>query len=120
MTKEPVDVLCIYRVKDGKDGEFRKLLAKHGPALKAAGLAGARTEVDGDAAPAESACRGHQALDVDGVGAALQAVEDQKSGRIGSPVHVVHAEPADLAAAAVTRALWACWAVSAFGPIRAF
>ncbi len=34
----PIDVLCIYRVKAGKDGEFRKLLAKHGPALKSAGL----------------------------------------------------------------------------------
>jgi hypothetical protein len=44
MAKGPVDVLCIYRVKNGKDGEFRKLLEKHGPALKAAGLAG-------DAAP---------------------------------------------------------------------
>ncbi len=35
---KPVDVLCIYRVKKGKEAEFRKLLEKHGPALKAAGL----------------------------------------------------------------------------------
>jgi hypothetical protein len=34
----PVDVLCIYRVKDGKEGEFKKLLKKHGPALRDAGL----------------------------------------------------------------------------------
>ena len=30
MAKGPVDVLCIYRVKNGTDGEFRKLLEKHG------------------------------------------------------------------------------------------
>src|SRR5437867_608681 len=34
----PVDVLCIYRVKPGKEGEFAKLLEKHGPALSKAGL----------------------------------------------------------------------------------
>ncbi len=35
-----IDVLCIYRVKKGKEAEFKKLLKKHGPALKAAGLSG--------------------------------------------------------------------------------
>jgi hypothetical protein len=40
MAKGPVDVLCIYRVKKGKEGEFNKLLKRHGPALKAAGLSG--------------------------------------------------------------------------------
>ena len=35
-----IDVLCIYRVKQGKESEFKKLLKKHGPTLKAAGLAG--------------------------------------------------------------------------------
>ena len=35
-----VDVLCIYRVKKGKEADFKKLLKKHGPALKAAGLSG--------------------------------------------------------------------------------
>src|SRR4051812_23071984 len=34
----PVDVLCIYRVKPGKEAEFVKLLEKHEPALKRAGL----------------------------------------------------------------------------------
>jgi hypothetical protein len=38
-----VDVLCIYRLKDGKEAEFRKLLAKHGPALRGAGLSGPET-----------------------------------------------------------------------------
>ena len=33
-----VDVLCIYRVKKGKEAEFKKLLKQHGPALKSAGL----------------------------------------------------------------------------------
>jgi hypothetical protein len=37
---KPVDVLCVYRVKDGKEGDFRKLLQKHGPALRSAGLSG--------------------------------------------------------------------------------
>src|SRR5687768_4644707 len=34
----PVDVLCIYRVKAGREPEFKELLAKHGPALRKAGL----------------------------------------------------------------------------------
>lgn len=34
----PVDVLCIYRVKDGKSTEFENLLSKHGPTLRDAGL----------------------------------------------------------------------------------
>ncbi|MGZ3729777.1 MAG: hypothetical protein ACXVCG_11150, partial [Bdellovibrionota bacterium] len=34
----PVDVLCIYRVKKGKEAEFKKLLTRHGPALHKAGL----------------------------------------------------------------------------------
>jgi len=34
----PVDVLCIYRVKKGKESEFQRILAKHGPALYKAGL----------------------------------------------------------------------------------
>jgi len=34
----PVDVLCIYRVKKGKEAEFKQILAKHGPALHKAGL----------------------------------------------------------------------------------
>jgi hypothetical protein len=38
----PVDVLCIYRIKRGKEAAFRKLLRKHGPTLRAAGLSGAR------------------------------------------------------------------------------
>lgn len=36
---KPQDVLCIYRVKAGKEAGFKKLLKKHGPALKSAGLA---------------------------------------------------------------------------------
>jgi hypothetical protein len=34
----PVDVLCIYRVTKGKEAAFKKLLAKHGPTLRKAGL----------------------------------------------------------------------------------
>lgn len=34
----PVKVLCIYRVKDGKEDEFRKLLEKHWPTLDGVGL----------------------------------------------------------------------------------
>ena len=34
----PVQVLCIYRVKDGKEGEFRPLLEKHWPTLNSIGL----------------------------------------------------------------------------------
>ena len=36
----PIDVLCIYRVKNGKEVAFEGLLAKHGPALESAGLSG--------------------------------------------------------------------------------
>jgi hypothetical protein len=32
-------MLCIYRVKDGKDDEFQSLLEKHWPTLRSAGLA---------------------------------------------------------------------------------
>lgn len=35
-----IDVLCIYRVKQDKESEFKQLLKLHGPALKAAGLSG--------------------------------------------------------------------------------
>ena len=34
----PVRVLCIYRVKDGKEGEFRPLIEKHWPTLSSIGL----------------------------------------------------------------------------------
>jgi hypothetical protein len=34
----PVDVLCIYRVKKGMEGDFKQLLTKHAPALHKAGL----------------------------------------------------------------------------------
>ena len=34
----PVRVLCIYRVKDGKEGEFRPLLEKHWSTLNNMGL----------------------------------------------------------------------------------
>ncbi len=34
----PVRVLCIYRVKDGKEDEFRPLLEKHWPTLNSIGL----------------------------------------------------------------------------------
>ena len=34
----PVDVLCVYRVTKGKEAAFKKLLGKHGPALRKAGL----------------------------------------------------------------------------------
>jgi hypothetical protein len=34
----PVRVLCIYRVKDGKESEFRPLLEKHWPTLNGIGL----------------------------------------------------------------------------------
>ena len=35
---EPVSVLCIYRVKDGKADEFRALLEKHWTTLASVGL----------------------------------------------------------------------------------
>lgn len=34
----PVRVLCIYRVKSGKEDEFRPLLESHWPALNSVGL----------------------------------------------------------------------------------
>jgi hypothetical protein len=34
-----LNMLCIYRVRKGKETEFRQLLEKHWPTLKAAGLA---------------------------------------------------------------------------------
>ena len=34
-----VTSLCIYRVKPGSEGAFKKLLAKHWPTLKRVGLA---------------------------------------------------------------------------------
>lgn len=37
---KPVDVLCIYRVKNGKGPDFKKLLDQHGPVLAKAGLSG--------------------------------------------------------------------------------
>ncbi len=40
MATGPVDVLCVYRVKEGKESEFKQLLEKHGPVLKRAGLTG--------------------------------------------------------------------------------
>jgi quinol monooxygenase YgiN len=45
MPKTPVDVLCIYRVKKGKEAAFRKLLKLHGPTLKKAGLSGKAPKV---------------------------------------------------------------------------
>ena len=35
---DPVRVLCIYRVKEGKEEEFRPLLEKHWPTLNRIGL----------------------------------------------------------------------------------
>ncbi len=35
---DPVRVLCIYRVKEGKEKEFRPLLEKHWPTLNRIGL----------------------------------------------------------------------------------
>lgn len=34
----PVRVLCIYRVKNGKEAEFKPLLEKHWPTLDSVGL----------------------------------------------------------------------------------
>lgn len=45
MAKTPVDVLCIYRVKKGKEAAFKKLLKKHGPTLAAAGLSGGQPKI---------------------------------------------------------------------------
>ena len=36
---KPVPVLCIYRIKDGKEREFRALLDRHYPTLTKLGLA---------------------------------------------------------------------------------
>jgi len=35
---DPVSVLCIYRVKEGKEAAFRPLLEKHWPTLDSVGL----------------------------------------------------------------------------------
>jgi hypothetical protein len=35
----PVPMLCTYRVKKGKEAAFLRILARHWPALRAAGLA---------------------------------------------------------------------------------
>lgn len=35
----PVRMLCIYRVKEGRDGEFQTVLERHWPTLRRAGLA---------------------------------------------------------------------------------
>jgi quinol monooxygenase YgiN len=35
---KPVGVTVIYRVKQGKEADFTKLIKKHAPALKASGL----------------------------------------------------------------------------------
>jgi len=35
---KPVPMLCIYRVKTGREGEFASLLEKHWPTLHGAGL----------------------------------------------------------------------------------
>ena len=45
VAKTPIDVLCIYRVKKGKEGAFKKLLKQHGPTLKAAGLSGGAPKI---------------------------------------------------------------------------
>ena len=36
---KPAEVLCTYRPKPGRAGEFLKMLKKHWPTLRAAGLA---------------------------------------------------------------------------------
>ena len=36
---EPVRMLCTYRVKDGKEADFLRLLEKHWPTLRNVGLA---------------------------------------------------------------------------------
>ena len=36
--QKPVNVLCIYRIKDGKEAEFRPLLESHWPTLDSIGL----------------------------------------------------------------------------------
>ena len=35
---EPIRMLCVYRVRKGKDAEFEQLLETHWPALRAEGL----------------------------------------------------------------------------------
>ncbi len=39
MPESPVRMLCIYRIREGKDAEFESLLEKHWPTLRDAGLA---------------------------------------------------------------------------------
>ena len=36
---KPVRMLCTYRIKDGKESDFLRLLEKHWPTLRSAGLA---------------------------------------------------------------------------------
>jgi quinol monooxygenase YgiN len=35
---KPVSMLCIYRIKDGKEADFLRLLEKHWPTLNGVGL----------------------------------------------------------------------------------
>jgi quinol monooxygenase YgiN len=42
---KPVRMLCLYRVKDGRERAFQGLLARHWPALRSAGLASAEPAV---------------------------------------------------------------------------
>ena len=37
-TQKPVSMLCVYRVKDGKEADFLQLLERHWPALSGVGL----------------------------------------------------------------------------------
>ena len=39
MAEGPVRMLCIYRIREGKEAEFESLLERHWPTLREAGLA---------------------------------------------------------------------------------
>jgi hypothetical protein len=43
--KKPMVVICTYRVKRGKEAEFRKLLRKHWPTLNRLGLVAAAPKI---------------------------------------------------------------------------
>lgn len=45
MKNQPITVICSYRVKKGREREFKELLKTHWPALREAGLATDREPV---------------------------------------------------------------------------
>jgi hypothetical protein len=93
---EMVTSLCIYRVKSGSEQAFRKLLAKHWPALRRVGLAADRPSTvyagsEGENAPifvellhwidATGADKAHELPDVMAVWEPMGQLCEKRGGR---------------------------------------